>query len=191
MNAPAWTSWVATRWSFATRAPRIVGRALGLTALSDTATDLAAHLEVDQLLQAICRRARLLLGTDVAYVTLRDDAIGDTYVEATDGIVSEAFRMMRLPAGTGLGGLVAQTGRPEATADYAGDQRLQHSPDVDQRVAAEGLKGIVAAPLKRGGEVFGVLMSGLARGAQLRRLQRSRYSPRWPPTRRWPCTTPA
>lgn len=135
-------------------------RTLGLTALSDTATDLAAHLEVDQLLQAICRRARLLLGTDVAYVTLRDDAIGDTYVQATDGIVSEAFRTMRLPAGTGLGGLVAQTGRPESTADYASDHRLQHSPDVDQRVAAEGLAGIVAAPLRRGREVFGVLMSG-------------------------------
>ena len=51
-------------------------RALGLTALSDTATDLAAHLEVDELLAAICRRARLLLGTDVAYVTLRDEDAG-------------------------------------------------------------------------------------------------------------------
>jgi sugar diacid utilization regulator/GAF domain-containing protein len=135
-------------------------RALGLTALSDTATDLAAHLEVDELLAAICRRARLLLGTDVAYVTLRDEAAGDTYVHATDGIVSEAFRTMRLPAGTGLGGLVAQTGRPEATADYVNDGRLQHDPEIDRRVSTEGLSGIVAAPLKRGREVFGVLLSG-------------------------------
>jgi sugar diacid utilization regulator/GAF domain-containing protein len=135
-------------------------RAVGLTALSDTATDLAAHLEIDELLAAICRRARLLLGTDVAYVTLRDADAGDTYVHATDGIVSEAFRAMRLPTGTGLGGLVAQTGQPESTANYASDGRLHHSQDVDQRVATEGLSGIVAAPLKRGNEIFGVLMSG-------------------------------
>jgi sugar diacid utilization regulator len=135
-------------------------RALGLTALSDTATDLAARLEVDELLSAICRRGRLLLGTDVAYVTLRDDVAGDTYVHATDGIVSEAFRTMRLPTGVGLGGLVAQTGQPEATADYAADRRLEHDRDIDRRVIAEGLSGIVAAPLKRGHEVFGVLLSG-------------------------------
>jgi sugar diacid utilization regulator len=135
-------------------------RALGLTALSDTATDLAAHLEVDELLAAICRRARLLLGTDVAYITLRDEVAGDTYVHATDGIVSEAFRTMRLPTGTGLGGLVAATGRPEATADYINDERLEHDREIDRRVMTEGLSGIVAAPLKRGREVFGVLLSG-------------------------------
>jgi sugar diacid utilization regulator/GAF domain-containing protein len=135
-------------------------RARALTALIDTATDLAAHREVDELLTAICRRARLLLGTDVAYITLRDDAATDTYVHTTDGIVSEAFRTMRLPRGTGLGGLVAQTGQPEATADYTGDRRLLHSADVDRRVAGEGLRAIVAAPLKHGSDVVGVLLSG-------------------------------
>ena len=135
-------------------------RARGLTALSDTAADLASHRNVDELLTAICRRARLLLSTDVAYVTLRDDTVGDTYVHTTDGIVSDAFRTMRLPAGTGLGGLVAQTGEPEATADYASDDRLSHSVDVDSRVAAEGLRAIVAVPLKRGSEIVGVLLSG-------------------------------
>jgi sugar diacid utilization regulator len=135
-------------------------RSRGLTALSDTAADLATHRNVDELLAAICRRARLLLGTDVAYVTLRDETVGDTYVHATDGIVSEAFRTMRLPSGTGLGGLVAQTGQPEATADYSQDHRLRHTGDVDRRVAIEGLRGIVAVPLKRGSEVFGVLLSG-------------------------------
>lgn len=135
-------------------------RARGLRALSDTAADLASHRNIDELLTAICRRARLLLATDVAYVTLGDDTVGDTYVHTTDGIVSDAFRTMRLPAGTGLGGLVAQTGQPEATADYISDDRLSHSGDVDSRVVAEGLRAIVAAPLKRSSEIFGVLLSG-------------------------------
>lgn len=135
-------------------------RARGLTALIDTAADLASHRNVDELLTAICRRARLLLATDVAYITLRDETVGDTYVHTTDGIISETFRTMRLPAGTGLGGLVAQTGQPEATADYTSDDRLAHSRDVDDRVAAEGLRAIVAVPLQRGSEIFGVLLSG-------------------------------
>jgi sugar diacid utilization regulator len=135
-------------------------RARGLTALSETAADLASHRHVDELLTAICRRARLLLATDVAYITLRDTQRGDTYVHTTDGIVSETFRTMRLANGLGLGGLVAQTGRPEATADYTRDDRLAHSRDVDRRVSTEGLRAIVAAPLKRGNEIVGVLLSG-------------------------------
>src|SRR5207244_11858175 len=74
-------------------------RAVELSVLSESAADLASHRDVDELLHAICRRARLLLGTDVAYITLNDPERGDTYVRTTDGIVSEAFRTLRLPAG--------------------------------------------------------------------------------------------
>lgn len=134
-------------------------RAVGLSVLSETAADLATHRDLDELLQAICRRARLLLSTDVAYVTLSDPERGDTHVRTTDGIVSEAFRTMRLPAGVGIGGLVARTGRPEITADYAADDHLAHVRDVDRRVEEEGLRAIVAVPLQHGGESFGVLLS--------------------------------
>lgn len=134
-------------------------RAVGLSVLSETAADLASHRDLDELLSAVCRRARLLLGTDVAYITLHDPERGDTYVRMTDGIVSEAFRTLRLPVGVGLGGLVASTGRPEMTADYAPDARLTHVRDVDRRVAAEGLRAIVAVPLQHGGESIGVLLS--------------------------------
>lgn len=136
------------------------GRAAGLTALSETAADLATHRDLDGLLAAICRRVRLLLGTDVAYITLSEGTGGDAYIRTTDGVVSEAFRSMRLPAGRGIGGLVAQTGRPEMTADYVNDERLAHVRDVDRRVEAEGLRAIVAVPMRRGDEILGVVLSG-------------------------------
>lgn len=133
-------------------------RAVGLTVLGDTAMDLAARRDLDELLAEICRRARMLLGTDVAYITMTD---GDgTFVRATDGIVSEAFRQMRIPLGAGLGGLVARTGEPAFTADYESDDRLVHLPDVDRRVGIERLRAIVAVPLRRGDEIRGVVMSG-------------------------------
>jgi sugar diacid utilization regulator len=133
-------------------------RAVGLSVIGDTAMDLAARRELDELLAEICRRVRMLLGTDVAYITLTDG--NDTFVRATDGIVSEAFRAMRIPLGAGLGGLVARSGKPAFTADYEADDRLIHLADVDRRVRLERLRAIVAVPLRRGDEILGVIMSG-------------------------------
>src|SRR5215212_7165167 len=79
-----------------------------LSALFDTASDLAALRSVDSVLAAIVRRARQLLGTDTAYLTLNDNARGDTYMRVTDGSVSARFQALRLGMGEGLGGLVAQ-----------------------------------------------------------------------------------
>ena len=45
-----------------------------LSALFDTANDLAALRDLDAVLTAIVRRARQLLGTDVSYLTLNDPA---------------------------------------------------------------------------------------------------------------------
>ena len=78
-----------------------------LAALFDTAGDLAALRDLDAVLQSIVRRARMLLGTDTAYLTLRDDEAGDTYMRVTDGSVSPLFQTLRLSYGDGLGGLVA------------------------------------------------------------------------------------
>jgi PucR C-terminal helix-turn-helix domain/GAF domain/GGDEF-like domain len=134
-------------------------RARNLAALSDTAADLASTLDLDALLGAICRRSRLLLGTDAAYVMLRDEARGDTYVHTGDGILTDAFRAMRLPWAQGLGGLVATSGIARSTSDYLTDLRITHADDVDRRVYEEGLRGIAAAPLRRGGHILGVVMS--------------------------------
>src|SRR3712207_893987 len=68
-----------------------------LSALFDTANDLAALRGVDSVLTAIVRRARSLLGTDVSYLTLNDRARRDTYMRVTDGSVSARFQPLRLP----------------------------------------------------------------------------------------------
>lgn len=130
-----------------------------LTALFDTATDLAASRELDEVLQAIVRRARLLLGTDLAYLTLPDEEAGDTYMRVTDGSVSPLFQTLRLDLGEGLGGLVAQTARPYATPDYPTDSRFHHTRNIDAGVLDEGLVGILGVPLLLGKQVIGVLFA--------------------------------
>ncbi|MEU6866211.1 helix-turn-helix domain-containing protein [Streptomyces sp. NPDC046876] len=128
-----------------------------LTALFDTAGDLAALRDLDAVLRAIVHRARMLLGTDVAYLTLNDPAAGDTFMRVTDGSVSAAFQQLRLGMGEGLGGLVAQTARPYASADYRTDDRFRHTPAIDHGVREEGLRGILGVPLRVGTRVIGVL----------------------------------
>ncbi|SDX91855.1 transcriptional regulator, CdaR family [Modestobacter sp. DSM 44400] len=128
-----------------------------LSALFDTANDLAALHGVDQVLTAIVQRARRLLGTDTAYLTLNDDARRDTYMRVTDGSVSARFQALRLPMGAGLGGLVAQTASPYATDDYFSDPRFRHTTDINGGVDDEGLVAILGVPLVRGSQVIGVL----------------------------------
>ncbi|QLY30431.1 helix-turn-helix domain-containing protein [Nocardia huaxiensis] len=130
-----------------------------LAALVDTASDLAGLRDVDAVLRAIVHRARRLLHSDTAYITLPDPEHGDTYMRVTDGCGSQAFRECRLSMGDGLGGLVAQTGMPYATRDYFADSRFHHTSGIDHAVREEGIVAICGVPLKLGGRVIGVLFA--------------------------------
>ncbi|MFB7253122.1 helix-turn-helix domain-containing protein [Streptomyces nojiriensis] len=128
-----------------------------LAALFDTAGDLARLREPDAVLRAIVHRAKLLLGTDVTYLSLNDEEAGDTYMRVTDGSVSAAFQRVRLGMGEGLGGLVAETARPYSTGDYRDDRRFRHTTTIDSAVTEEGLRAILGVPLRLGTRVIGVL----------------------------------
>ncbi|MDR3080680.1 MAG: GAF domain-containing protein [Streptomyces sp.] len=130
-----------------------------LSALFETAHDLAGLRDVDAVLQAIVQRARSLLSTDVAYLTLHDEAAGDTYMRVTEGSVAARFQQLRLGMGEGLGGLVAQTVRPYVTPDYFEDDRFQHTWTIDTGVRDEGLVAILGVPLMIGPQAIGVLFA--------------------------------
>ena len=128
-----------------------------LSALYETASDLAALPELDAVLKAIVHRARQLLHSDVAYLSLNDDENGDTYMRVTEGVFATSFREVRLPMGAGLGGLVAQTATPYSTPSYFEDERFKHTSPIDGAVAEEGLTSIIGVPLQLGSQVIGVL----------------------------------
>ena len=130
-----------------------------LTGLVETARDLAALRDPSGILEAIVRRARALLGTDVSYLTLFDPDAGDTYMRATDGSVSAEFQVVRLSLGDGLGGLVASTRKPYWSADYLHDHRFQHTGTIDSAVGDEGLVSICGTPLVVEDEFVGVLFA--------------------------------
>ncbi|MFJ2393644.1 helix-turn-helix domain-containing protein [Streptomyces sp. NPDC087843] len=142
-----------------------------LSALFETAHDLAGLRDLDAVLRAIVQRARSLLGTDVAYLSLHDAAEGDTYMRVTEGSVAARFQQLRLGMGEGLGGLVAQTARPYVTDDYFKDDRFQHTRAIDAGVRDEGLVAILGVPLMIGRHVIGVLFAADRRARIFEREQ--------------------
>lgn len=130
-----------------------------LAALVDTAGELASMSDPSVVLDAIVRRARALMGTDVAYLTLYDPDHEDTYMRATAGSVSAQFQVVRLDFGAGLGGLVAQSRKPYWTADYFEDARFKHTRAIDGAVGDEGLVAICGTPLIVKDEFVGVLFA--------------------------------
>ncbi|MGW7266173.1 helix-turn-helix domain-containing protein [Streptomyces sp. NPDC054842] len=142
-----------------------------LSALFETAHDLAGLRDLDAVLQAIVQRARSLLGTDIAYLSLNDPARGDTYMRVTEGSVAARFQQLRLGMGEGLGGLVAQTARPYVTDDYFADDRFQHTQSIDTGVRDEGLVAILGVPLMIGPHVIGVLFAADRRARVFEREQ--------------------
>lgn len=130
-----------------------------LRALYETASDLTAIRDVDEILTAIVRRARQLLTADMTYLSLNDETEGASYMKVTDGALTPEFRSLRLPLGTGLLGLVAQTGAPYFTEDYQADSRFVHRGDIDEAVAGERIRAILGVPLVLDGRVIGALLA--------------------------------
>lgn len=130
-----------------------------LSALYDTANDLTRMRDLDTVLTAIVRRARQLLGADMTYLSLNDEGEGASYMKVTDGALTPEFRQLRLPLGTGLLGLVAQTGEPYFTDDYQSDDRFVHRDYIDSAVAGEKIRAILGVPLEVDGEVIGALLA--------------------------------
>ncbi|OII65806.1 diguanylate phosphodiesterase [Streptomyces sp. CC53] len=142
-----------------------------LAALFETAHDLAGLRDLDAVLRAIVQRARSLLRTEVAYLSLNDPVRGDTYMRVTDGSVSARFQQLRLGMGEGLGGLVAQTARPYVTDSYFDDERFRHTRSIDAGVRDEGLVAILGVPLTLGSQVIGVLFAADRRARVFEREQ--------------------
>lgn len=130
-----------------------------LSALYETARDLTAIRDLDEILAAIVRRARQLLRADMTYLSLNDEEDGASYMKVTDGALTAEFRELRLPLGTGLLGLVAQSGAPYYTEDYRADQRFVHRDYIDEAVEGEQIRAILGVPLTVEGQVIGALLA--------------------------------
>ncbi|MFZ3599354.1 helix-turn-helix domain-containing protein [Streptomyces sp. BH104] len=150
----------------ARRAIRTIGHTLSearsrqalLNAIYETALEITAKRDREAAIRTIVRSARTIVGSDMAYLSLNDYATEETYIHTTDGVVTSAYRSLRMPFGTGILGAVADSDVPAATRDYLADEALHHIASVDDAVRAEGVRAILGAPLHVEGRVIGALL---------------------------------
>ncbi|NRQ37881.1 GAF domain-containing protein [Nonomuraea sp. NN258] len=83
----------------------------------------------------------------------------DVRLTAMAGTRTDALRGLLIRTGHGLGGRVLLTTRPGSVADYAADARISH--EYDRPVRAEGLRAVVAVPVRLGESVCGLLYGGI------------------------------
>ena len=122
-------------------------------ALYDLAVAMTADNDLNENLSLVVEQSRKLLGFDVSYIALRDEEAGDVYMHTLSGIRTEAFKRMRLPFGSGLGGKVAATQKAVVVNDYF--QQVE-SPVYDI-VRTEGLISGIAVPIQMGHTNLGIL----------------------------------
>ncbi len=120
--------------------------------------DLTSVRERHVILRGIVRRARLLVGTDMAYLSINDLADGETYIAYSEGIETGEYRNIRMPLGTGVLGAVAAGNRPVQTSAYLSDPEMNHLPEIDEIVRLEGVEAILGVPVRNAGRVVAALL---------------------------------
>lgn len=110
---------------------------------------------VMDLLQKILQNALLAVDATNGSLMLIDDDSGElVFVLAVGGISQDKLTGLRLPAGQGIAGWVAQFREPAIVEDARSDERFYDG--VDQSVHFE-TKSVLAAPIIGGGRLFGVV----------------------------------
>ncbi|WP_225984892.1 helix-turn-helix domain-containing protein [Noviherbaspirillum aerium] len=129
----------------------------GLLAMVDSAKDLSSRLDLTSLLNAIVTRARTLLGSHLAWLTVYDEEAEEFRVQVTDGAISINTTKMTASRKHGIAGMVLSTRLPFYTPNYLLDNRFPHDPALDSTFRSEGVAAMAGVPLLFDDDVIGLL----------------------------------
>jgi DNA-binding PucR family transcriptional regulator len=128
-----------------------------LLALQETALDLNSLRSTEEVLGAIVRRARTLLGTDICWLTVYDPEREDFFARVIEGSVSKQFAFVRVHRDVGSCRPIVESKSSFVTADYRDDPRFVHDTVVDAATQDEGIISIGGVPLLLEQRVLGIL----------------------------------
>ena len=121
-----------------------------LDALQATIADISAELELPKLLQAILKRAVVLLNTTGGDLGLYDEAKNDFRIVVSYNMVND-YSGIRMALGEGAMGLALQTGQPVIVDDY---QTWKNASPQYQEVP---IHAVLAVPFTFGSRTIGVI----------------------------------
>ena len=123
--------------------------------LSESSVIISSNLNLHEILHNVMRLSEAILDIEISAVLLLDPEKRELYWEVSRGYMSEQFeKRMRLPLGMGIGGHVAQTGKPMLVKDVLKEPRW--CPEYDQRTGSH-TKSLMCVPIKFHGEILGVI----------------------------------
>ncbi|HLX32802.1 MAG TPA: GAF domain-containing protein [Gaiellaceae bacterium] len=118
-------------------------------------TDAAlAHLQLDQLLDALLVRTRQMLDVDTCAILLLDEETDELVARAALGIEEEVEQGVRIPVGGGFAGRIALEKRPVILDD------VDHADVLNPILRQKGIKSMLGVPLVVEGAIRGVLHVG-------------------------------
>jgi signal transduction histidine kinase len=118
-------------------------------------TDVAlAHLELEELLQALLVRTRDILHVDTCAALLLDEERQELVARAAVGIEEEVDAGVRIPVGGGFAGRIAAERQPVILPE------VDHTHVLNPILLEKGIKSMLGVPLIVRGRCIGVLHVG-------------------------------
>ena len=111
-----------------------------------------AYRSLDELLEELLDRIRVLLDTDTAAILVHEG--GELVARAAKGLEEAVERGVRIPVGKGFAGRIAAERRAVAIED------VDHADILNPLLREKGIKSLLGVPLVVEGEVLGVLHVG-------------------------------
>lgn len=131
--------------------PSVEERLRSFEAVTDAALD---WLDLDDLLEELLDRVRVIADADTAVVLLHEEESGELVVAATLGVDGVVEGAVRVPVGVGFAGQIAKSRQPVFVAESGvGDAAPPPLGDDQTQV-------LLGVPLLAGGLVIGVLYVG-------------------------------
>jgi adenylate cyclase len=110
---------------------RVVERSLRhLSAYLDLSSDMAIGAGIESLIDRVVRSASKVMQADRASLFLVDPVTGDLWSKVAEGDDGKRMKEIRVPAGSGIAGWVAQHGETLNIADAYEDDRFNQANDV-------------------------------------------------------------
>lgn len=105
----------------------------------------ASAMELDDLLTGVLARTMRATDAEAASILLADEYTGDLTFRAAVGGEPDRVKRMKIKAGQGISGWVAENGRPQIVNDVAADPR--HSAHISDEVGYHP-KSVLCVPLR-------------------------------------------
>ncbi len=119
------------------------------------AVGMSANFSLEENLHLVVESSRSVLNTDAAYIALGDSKLPYVFLKKFTGINTESFQTARISLRTGIAGQVVKSSSSVVIEDC---HSTKGGSSWDRKkYQLEGLISVVAAPVRIGGVVTGVL----------------------------------